>query len=249
MQKTIEITTTQNVTIEYELAELRERMLAWLLDLVIVVFGYLVLVQLFSLVFGGLLGLGTGLEMILALMPFVTYFLYQIFFEIWALGQTPGKKALNIRVIRLDGKDPEWGDVVIRSILHMVDTLFSAGVIGILFIKTTDKSQRLGDLAAHTTVVKIYSSRFRYLLKDILNISSLDNYQPVYPQVRNLNEQDMLFIKTVLSRRQRYPNQAHDEVVEDLVSHLMPLLEIEQRPLNRQDFLRTILRDYIVLTR
>ena len=138
---------------------------------------------------------------------------------------------------------------VVRSILHLVDTMFSAGVIGILFIKTTNKSQRLGDLAAHTTVVKVYSSRFRYLLKDILNISSLDNYEPVYPQVRNLNEQDMLFIKNVLARRQRYPNQAHDEVVEDLVTHLMPLLNIEQRPINRPDFLRTVLRDYIVLTR
>ena len=249
MQKTIEITTTQNVTIEYELAELRERMLAWLLDLVIVVFGYLLLMQLFVMVFGGIGGDGMGFQMILAILPFAAYFLYHIFFEIWSIGQTPGKRALNIRVIRLDGKDPEWGDVVIRSIMHMVDTLFSAGVIGVLFIKTTDKSQRLGDLAAHTTVVKIYSSRFRYLLKDILNISSLDNYQPVFPQVRNLTEQDMLFIKTVLTRRHRYPNQAHDEVMEDLVSHLMPLLQIEQRPLNRQDFLRTILRDYIVLTR
>lgn len=248
MQKTIEITTTQNVTIEYELAELRERMLAWLLDLVIVIFAYLLLIQLYQTIVGPFGG-GMGWDIIMALLPFIFFFLYHIFFEIWSIGQTPGKRALNIRVIRLDGKDPEWSDVMLRSILHMVDSLFSAGVIGILFIKTTDKSQRLGDLAAHTTVVKIYSSRFRYLLKDILNISSLDNYEPVYPQVRNLNEEDMLFIKTVLTRRNRYPNQAHDEVMEDLVTHLMPLLGIDQRPLNRQDFLRTILRDYIVLTR
>ncbi len=249
MQKTIEITTTQNVTIEYELAELRERMLAWLLDFVIVVFGYLLLIQLIQSVLGGLSDLGMGWVMLVAIFPFVAFFLYHSFFEIWSLGQTPGKRALNIRVVRLDGKDPEWSDVVLRALLQMVDTLFSAGVIGILFIKTTDKCQRLGDLAAHTTVVKIYSSRFRYLLKDILNISSLENYQPVFPQVRNLNEQDMLFIKTVLTRRNRYPNQAHDEVMEDLVTQLMPVLGLEQRPLNRQDFLKTILRDYIVLTR
>lgn len=248
MQKTIEITTTQNVTIEYELAELRERMLAWLLDLVIVIFAYLLLIQLYQLFLGPFSG-GMGEGVIMALLPFVFFFLYHIFFEIWSIGQTPGKRALNVRVIRLDGKDPEWSDVVLRSILHMVDSLFTAGVIGILFIKTTDKSQRLGDLAAHTTVVKIYSSRYRYLLKDILNISTLGNYEPVYPQVRNLSEQDMLFIKTVLSRRSQYANHAHDEVMEDLVTHLMPLLGIEKRPMNRQDFLKTILLDYIVLTR
>lgn len=249
MQKTIEITTTQNVTIEYELAELRERILAWLLDLVIIVFGYLLLIQLLQTVFGNFMSMGMGWSVMMGLFPFIAFFLYHIFFEIWSMGQTPGKKALNIRVVRLDGKDPEWSDVVIRTIMHMVDSLFSAGVIGILFIQTTDKCQRLGDLGAHTTVVKIYSSRFRYLLKDILSISTLDNYQPVYPQVRNLKEPDMLFIKTVLTRRLRYPNQAHDEVMEDLVSHLMPIFGIEQRPLNRQDFLKTILRDYIVLTR
>ena len=43
MQKTIEITTTQNVTIEYELALLRERVLAWLLDIVLVGLGDIVL--------------------------------------------------------------------------------------------------------------------------------------------------------------------------------------------------------------
>ena len=81
MQKTIEITTTQNVTIEYELAELRERMLAWLLDLVIVVFGYLLLVQLFQFVFGFIGDLGMW-KVLISLLPFVAFFLYHIFFEI-----------------------------------------------------------------------------------------------------------------------------------------------------------------------
>jgi len=86
-------------------------------------------------------------------------------------------------------------------------------------------------------------------MEDILNISSIERYQPVFPQVRKLHEHDMIFIKTVLTRWQRYPNRAHEEVVEDLVTHLMPLLEIEQRPNDRVEFLKTLLRDYIVLTR
>ena len=50
--QTIEITTTQNVTIEYELASMRERILAWLLDLFVVAFGYLLIFQLVRLIFG-----------------------------------------------------------------------------------------------------------------------------------------------------------------------------------------------------
>jgi hypothetical protein len=151
--------------------------------------------------------------------------------------------------VRLDGKDPEWSDVVLRAVLHLVDSLFSFSVIGAVLIKTTAKSQRLGDLAANTTVIKIKGNGYQFRLSDILGISTLDNYQPTYPQVRDLSEQDMIFIKNVLSRLQRYPNQAHQEVVEDLVTHLLPLLRLDQRPPNRVEFLRTLLRDYIVLTR
>jgi len=64
-----------------------------------------------------------------------------------------------------------------------------------------------------------------------------------------MTERDMLFIKSVLTRHSRYSNQAHHEVLEDLISHLMPILDIEVRPLNRVEFLKTLLRDYIVLTR
>ncbi|MBL7825562.1 MAG: RDD family protein [Saprospiraceae bacterium] len=247
MIKTIDITTTQNVTIEYQLASLRERMLAWLLDMFIVVFGYILLYQLSRLIFKDLWD--WGWSVFWAVMPFMIYFLYHIFLEILNGGQTPGKMALNIRVVRLDGKDPEWSDVVLRSVLQLVDSIFCLGIIGSLLIKTTAKCQRLGDMAANTTVIKIQQDAWRFRLEDILSISTLNNYEPTYPQVRHLNEKDMIFVKTVLARYQRYPNPAHEEVIEDLVSHLMPILQIHDRPLNRIEFLKTLLKDYIVLTR
>lgn len=248
MQKTIDITTTQNVTIEYELAALHERMLAWLLDLFIfgivwMIIWFVFLVVLFSAGLGGTAGL------LLGILLFLSFFLYHIFFEIWNQGQTVGKKVLNIKVVRLDGKDPEWGDVVLRAVMQLVDTLSSFGTIGSVLIKTTGKSQRLGDMAANTTVIKLFSSRYQFRLEDILSIYSVQNYTPVFPQVRNLSEHDMLFIKSVLTRNSRYSNSAHFNVVEDLVTHLMPLLGIEQRPANRLEFLKTLLKDYIVLTR
>lgn len=247
MQQSIEITTTQNVTIEYELATMRDRILAWLLDAFVVVFGYVLLYQLALIIFGSLWD--HGWSMFWSVMLFLAYFLYNIFMEILNSGQTLGKMGMNIRVVRLDGKDPEWSDVVLRSILQLVDSLFCFGIIGILLIKTTPKCQRLGDMAANTTVIKIQQTGWRFRLEDILNISTLQNYNPTYPQVRNLSERDMIFVKNVLARQQRYPNLAHDEVVEDLVTHLMPLLDIRQRPLNRLEFLKTLLKDYIVLTR
>ena len=249
MQKTIDIRTTQNVTIEYELAGLRERALAFMLDTFLLMAAYFILFTMLTIVFSaGWLDDG-GWVRVFVFLPFLVFFLYNILFEIMNGGQTIGKRAMGIKVVRLDGKDPEWGDVVLRALLQLVDSLFSSGVVGALLVKTTPKSQRLGDMAANTTVIKIGNTRFQFTLHDILSISSLDNYQPLFPQVRNLTERDMIFIKNTISRYQQYPNDAHHNVVEDLVTHLMPILDIEKRPPNRIEFLKTLLRDYVVLTR
>ncbi len=249
MLKSIEITTTQNVTIEYELAPLRERIIGWLIDVLIVLVGWFIVFQILRAIGGDEMFDNMGWLMLVVLLPFLLFFFFNILFEILNLGQTPGKMAMSIKVVRLDGKDPEWSDVLLRAVLHLVDSIFSFGVIGAMLVKTTPRAQRLGDMAANTTVIKIQGSRYNFRLQDILNIASLENYQPVFPQVRRLTERDMIFIKTAITRFQRYPNQAHEEVVEDLVTHLMPLLDITVRPLNRVEFLKTLLRDYIVLTR
>jgi uncharacterized RDD family membrane protein YckC len=244
--KTIDISTTQNVTIEYELAPLRDRILAFLLDLAILLFSWFLLIQVFQLVLGHFEEVGWLLAGISLMSGFL---LYHIFFEIWNTGQSPGKRIMSIKVVRLDGKDPEWGDVALRAVLHMVDSLLSLGVVGILLIKTTAKSQRLGDMAANTSIIKLFSNQYQFRLEDILRISSLQNYTPVYPQVRQLTEKDMIFIKNVLSRQSKYANPAHDDVVEELVTHLMPILGVDRRPNNRIEFLKTLLKDYVVLTR
>ena len=247
--KSIDITTTQNVTIEYELASLRERILAYLLDMLIITVGYYVFLLLLRSIFGRGLFSGVSDFAIVWLSPIAAFFLYNILFEILNGGQTPGKKAMNIKVVRLDGKDPEWGDVVLRSILHLVDSMASAGVIGLLLIKTTGKCQRLGDMAANTSVIRLFASRFLFRLEDILSISSLETYTPVYTEVRTWSERDMIFIKNALTRYQNFPNNAHYNVVVDLSSRVAPLLHLEQSPNNRVEFLKTLLRDYIVLTR
>lgn len=248
MQRSVAINTAQNVTIEYELASLRDRCLAWLIDVFVVTFAYIIMFQLINVVVK-FRHMGTGWGVFLGLLPFLIYFLYNACFEIWNNGQTLGKKTMNIRVLRLDGKDPEWSDLLLRSVMHLVDSMFTLGFVGILLIKTTPKQQRLGDLAAHTTVIKLFSDSYLYRLDSILNIATSATYEPVFPQVKALSERDMIYIKTVLDRHKLYPNQAHHEVVEDLVTHLMPILQIEDRPPNRVEFLKTLLRDYIVLTR
>src|ERR671926_427029 len=75
---------------------------------------------------------------------------YYIFFEIVWSGQTPGKRALGVRVIRENGYPIRPVDAVIRNLVRVVDGLPSGYAIGLLVMLLNNRSKRLGDFAAGT---------------------------------------------------------------------------------------------------
>lgn len=246
--QTIFIKTSQNVTIEYELATLWERLLALLLDMVIVYFFDLIMVTLLRAAFFSNAESSLLLSVLYGLLPIVIFLIYQFAMEALADGQTLGKRALKIKVLRLNMDGSGLSDYMLRSIFYLVDLFFSAGILAALLIATTKKRQRLGDLTANTTVVKLETS-YPLKLQDILKISTLDDYEPVYPEVRNLSEKDMLLIKGTVVRTSKYKNPAHRKAVNDLALHLQQILGIPDIPKDRIGFLKTLIKDYIVLTR
>ena len=155
---------------------------------------------------------------------------------------------MGLKVVRLDGKEPGLSDYLLRAVFHIVDSLFTFGVLGALLISSSNKSQRLGDMTANTTVIRV-KFNLRFQLEDILKINSLEDYEPTFPEVRKLSEKDMLLIKNIIARERKYRNQAHTQVVNDLITKLMDILDIVERPKDKIEFLKTLIRDYIVLTR
>ena len=246
----IDIKTSQNVTIEYELASLRERILAFFIDLIIVGAIYIIVfISVFSLMQNTFDQSPLLFYFIGFLMPIGGFILYQLLSEVIADGQSWGKKSMGIRVVRLDGREPGLSDYLLRAVFHIIDSLASMGVVAALMISSSDKNQRLGDMTANTTVIRLQHS-LRFRLTDILKINSLEDYEPRYPQVKQLSEQDMLLIKNIISRYRTFQNKAHEEVVDELIQRLSQQLGIT-KPARRDrvEFLKTLIRDYIVLTR
>ena len=176
------------------------------------------------------------------------FLFYNLFFELILGGLTPGKKAMGIRVIKLNGMYAAPIDYIIRWVFRWIDIWMSFFVIGSLLINSNRYGQRLGDLMAGTTVIRT-GSRSGITLREILKIDSGEKYTPKYPQVTLLTDKEMLLVKTTLYRARQNPNEMHRKAVRMLVDKLKKELKIEGKIKNRENFLNTLLKDYIVLTR
>lgn len=241
--RTIEVTTTQNVTIEYELADARYRILAFVIDFIIIM-----LAIFFVNIFMGISGLWRYKEFVFWFITLPFFLFYSLASEILADGQSWGKKALGICVVKINGTKCSAGDYLIRWAFRMVDIYLSVGSVASLLISSTERSQRLGDIAANTTVVRIRPKN-NLRLKDIMNIRTFQNYVPKYPAVRQMKESEMLIVKNALERVKKYPNQAHQQAVANLAEILKQRLNVMENIPNPVNFINTVLNDYIVLTR
>ena len=119
---------------------------AWLVDLGIRLFLYLV----GGTVLGTLDALGAGLAMVLV---FGLEWGYPVVFEIWREGQTPGKRLCGLAVVHVDGTPVQARAAVVRNVLRAVDFLPVGYMVGLVTMVVAGAGRRLGDLAAGTLVV------------------------------------------------------------------------------------------------
>jgi uncharacterized RDD family membrane protein YckC len=122
------------------------RVLAALIDVLIVGAGYAVILAAAGKL--GDAGAGGALTAV-----GIGWALYYYFACESGSGQTLGKRALNIRVVRTDGAPAGMREVGIRTVLRLVDGLFLYGVGLVVMLVTRERRGRLGDLAGGTMIV------------------------------------------------------------------------------------------------
>ena len=127
------------------------RIAAALIDLAIVVGGALVIGLA-----AGLSGVGEGGAGLTAVV--LAWALYYYFACESSGGQTLGKKAMKLRVVRMDGGTAGMGDIGVRTILRLIDGLFLYLVGLVVMLATGKRRGRLGDLAARTKIVSADAS-------------------------------------------------------------------------------------------
>jgi uncharacterized RDD family membrane protein YckC len=245
--KTIQFTTSQFVPIEYELASPAIRVLASLLDLFFLVI-YFALASYFmaSNAFDFDTDSFTVFSVFLIRLP---WFLYSPVMEYLTNGRSLGKLILGIRVVKSNGESAGLREYFTRWIFRVVDIWIGGfGFLAVIVASTGEKKQRIGDIMADTVVVKMRNSQ-RFDLSYLLQLKSSENHEVSYPNVTRFSDEDLLLIKNALIRYKKEASENNKQLVIDLANETAKQLELPETPPKKIEFLKTVLQDYIVLTR
>ncbi|HEX8648795.1 MAG TPA: RDD family protein [Thermoleophilaceae bacterium] len=140
------ITTPEGVELELQLAGLGSRFIAQMLDLLIK--GLAILLVVITLSALGLTGVAIMIPAVLLIL-----YAYDVVFETFSNGRTPGKRALRLRVVRVGGEPVDFMSSAIRNVLRLIEGIPTSYIPGMVSILATKRNQRLGDLAAGTIVI------------------------------------------------------------------------------------------------
>jgi uncharacterized RDD family membrane protein YckC len=225
------VLTPERVSLEYGIAGIGSRAGAAIVDTLIQIVGLTVVTVglTAALAVAGVRGglpvdedtIGIVVLALWVLAAFTVTSGYFMVFEIVWNGQTPGKRLLNVRVIRESGYPIQPVDSVIRNLVRIVDwlpILYGFGALVMLFNK---RAKRLGDFAAGTMVVREGASQ---TLSAVTPMAAT----PEQPRTYALSAADATLVRDFLMRRDALEPKARSQLAHRLATvlaaryHLVP---------------------------
>jgi uncharacterized RDD family membrane protein YckC len=147
--------TPEHVSVDYDVAGVGSRFLAALIDALVLaaVLAALVIVTVLAaqILRGTIAYAATAIGVLIINAVFLGYF---VFFEIIWNGQSPGKRAMGLRVVKTSGYPITPVTALIRNVVRLVDWLPAFYAVGVITMIANRHARRLGDLVAGTMVIK-----------------------------------------------------------------------------------------------
>lgn len=208
----VRIATPEGVELDLALAGVGSRLAARIIDLFVM---WLILVGAFvalRLTLGGVSDAAGTVAAIVA--SFAILWGYDVLFETFNSGRTPGKKRLGLRVVGEMGEPESFSMAAVRNLLRVVD------IVGPIVIVLSKRNQRLGDMAAGTLVVKERSGGAK--LKAVSTVSGTGAELDAAPawDLTGVNPQEMAAVRRFLERRAAIGPRARASIAHDLAERL-----------------------------
>ncbi len=235
----ITITTPFNIDLEFRIAAFHKRLLAWVIDMLIIacflyiIFRFLApLIDLRSYQYGDAIYL-------LVLLP---AYAYHLIFEVLMNGQTPGKKAMSLKVVDKTGRAATLSQYILRWLLRIVDISATMGMGAVLSIALSKFSQRIGDFAAGTVVIDTGSKTGlnQTIYLDIENREA----NVMFPEVMRLTDRDINGIRNLINEKPGRESEAYKEKVTERIKEVLSI----QTDMDPDSFLQQLLKDYNIIT-
>ena len=237
------IDTPEQIPLEFPLAGIGSRFLAVALDSLIQFFAWLVLILLFTWFEPDLARIwpkapvwAFAIVVIIGFLIFSGYF--AVFETVWN-GQTPGKRAVRIRVIKDSGRPISVYEAIIRNVIRIIDEIPGFYGLGIISIFVSSRNKRLGDFAAGTVVV---------------HETALTELQPAWEaaktnlaaaySVGQLSLADLELIEAFLQRRYDLQPEVRGRSAEQIAARMRQKLQVTtDAAVSDEDFLEKLARE------
>lgn len=232
------IETPENIYLEFELAGLGSRFLAYLIDTVIQLLLAFALIYILAIVFGIL---GSALNNVsvasswqLALVGIIIFLIYEGYFitcETAWRGQSVGKKILNLRVVKDGGYPITFWDSVIRNILRVVDMLPPLWVIpsyglGSAILLANAQSKRIGDYVAGTLVIKEKpASGFEHFSALHINPEYIRHIK--IPFAHRIDGIEYYLLREFFYRKNLFPPYERQKMAQKLATHIKKTIKLD----------------------
>jgi uncharacterized RDD family membrane protein YckC len=244
--ETIKINTTQNVSLSYNAAGVGLRILAGLLDIIFVYAYYFLIVFIFMYAinkhkYSGDYDTEDNYNEIMigiAILCLLPALLYHLLCETFLNGQSFGKKIMKIKVVKIDGTQPNFGSYLVRSMFRLIDVSLISPIVALITVAVSKNSQRFGDMVAGTTVIELNK---KLTIRDTILHKQKIDYKIVYQQVALMNDADANTIKEVLDFSYKQNQPQHIKLLAQKVKTKYAITDVTQKD---DIFLRTLLMDY-----
>lgn len=261
----IRIMTNFNIELEFPAASFLRRLAAWAIDIVILFIYIRISIEIIDALSKLVSEQMMWIVFLFFLIPFLTY---HLLCEATMNGQSFGKKLMKIRVVNENGGQPGIGQYVIRWLIRTSDLMAviililmaeaaSQGanaesfwrigiplglfITDIILVNTSKKNQRLGDMLAHTLLIKATE---KHTIDDTVFLDVADNYVPSFPQVMQLSDRDMNSLKGILDTARKKGDYNLAEMASEKIKNHLKI----QTTLSPFDFLEVLLKDYNYLS-